>query len=206
MIRLVVFDLDGTLTPVVSLWRHLHDAFGTWEKGAVAAQRYKRGEISYAEWAKTDAQYWEGVSLSQLQDVLDRIAYQKGAREVFSALRQRGVKTAIVSAGLSILADKAARELGADMAVSNELRANNGTLTGEITVKVSVDEKGKVIEEIARQLHIPMNEVALVGDRGNDLCIAECLRIAFKPKDEAAREADFVVQGDDLSRILQYLS
>lgn len=204
-IRLVVFDLDGTLTPVVSLWQYLHEAFGTWSQGAVAARRYKRREISYREWAEADAKYWAGMSLSQLQEVLDRIPYQKGVKNVFNALKERGVKTAIVSAGLSILADKIAKELGADIAVSNELGMNDGTLTGEIKVNVGVDEKGKVIEEIANEFSIPMNQVALVGDRGDDLCIPECLRIAFKPKDEAARRADFMVEDDDLSRVLQYL-
>jgi phosphoserine phosphatase len=204
-IRLVVFDLDGTLTPVVSLWRYLHEAFGTWSKGAVAAQRYRRGEITYVEWAETDARYWAGMSLSQLEQVLDRIPYEKGVKNVFNTLRERSVKTAIVSAGLSILVDKVAKEVGADVAISNELGMNNGALTGEIKVKVALDQKGEVIEEIANELSIPMNEVALVGDRGDDLCIPECLRIAFKPKDQLARKADFVVEDDDLSRVLEYL-
>ena len=204
-IRRVVFDLDGTLTPVVSLWRYLHDAFGTWSQGATAAQKYRRGEISYTEWAETDAKYWAGTSLVQLQEVLDQIPYYNGVKAVFTALKERGVKTAIVSAGLSILTDKIAKEVGADVAVSNELGMNDGTLTGEIKVKVAVDQKGKIIEEIANQFSIPINEVALVGDRANDLCIPKCLRIAFKPKDELARKADFVVEDDDLSRVLQYL-
>jgi len=204
-IRLVVFDLDGTLTPIVSLWRYLHDAFGTWSQGAAAARKYKRGEISYTEWAETDAKYWTGMSLSQFEDVLNRIPYCKGVETVFNALKEKGVKTAIVSAGLSILADKIAREVGADMTVSNELGMNDGTLTGEIRVKVAVDQKAKVIEGIANRFFIPLSEVALVGDRGDDLCIPECLRVAFNPRDELARSADFVVEDDDLSRVLQYL-
>lgn len=204
-IRLVVFDLDGTLTPVVSLWRYLHEAFGTWNQGAQAAQRYVRGEISYTEWAETDAKNWAGASLAQLQQALDQIPYHAGVKAVFAALKERGVKTAIVSAGLSILADKIAKEVGADVAVSNELGMNDGTLTGEIKVKVAFDEKGKIIEEIANEFSIPISEVALIGDRANDLCIPQCLRIAFKPKDELARKADFVVEDDDLSRVLQYL-
>jgi phosphoserine phosphatase len=202
---LVVFDLDGTLTPVVSLWRYLHDAFGTWSQGASAAERYMRGEISYTEWAETDAKYWAGVKLSALQQVLDRIPCQQGATEVFSTLRERDIRTAIVSAGLSVLADKVAEEVGADFSISNELMIDEGILTGGITVKVAVDEKGKLIEQIADDLAIPMNEVALVGDQANDLCIPECLRIAFKPKDELARRVDFVIEDGDLSTILQYL-
>ena len=74
-IRLVVFDLDGTLTPVDSLWRYLHDAFGTWERGRIAAQRYRKGEISYTEWAEADARCWTGISIDDLSEVLEKIHY-----------------------------------------------------------------------------------------------------------------------------------
>jgi phosphoserine phosphatase len=205
-ISLVVFDLDGTLTTVDSLWRYLHEEFGTWNQGKIAAQKYKRGEISYREWAETDARYWAGVPLSKLHAAINRIPYRRGAEAVFRALRSRNMRTAIVSAGLSLLADKAAEELGADLVLSNELITNDGALTGEIRVKVAVSDKARIVEEIATQLGIPLGEVALIGDRAFDLSPPQCLRIAFEPKDSQAREnADIVVEDHDLSRILQYL-
>jgi phosphoserine phosphatase len=205
-ISLVVFDLDGTLTTVDSLWKYLHEEFGTWNQGKIAAQKYKRGEISYREWAETDARYWAGVSLSKLLAAISRIPYRKGAEEVFRALRGRNIKIAIISAGLSLLADKAGEELGADLVLSNELITNDGALTGEIKVKVGVSDKARIVEEVATQLGIPLREVALIGDRAFDLSQPQCLRIAFEPKDSVAREnADIVVEDHDLSRILQYL-
>jgi phosphoserine phosphatase len=206
-IRLVVFDLDGTLTPVDSLWRYLHEAFGTWDFGKIAAQKYRRGEITYKEWAETDAGYWAGAPLSEVKEILERIPYRRGAREVFQELKQRKVKTAILSAGLSLLADKAASDLGADFAIANELQSNDGRLTGGIIVRVGVSDKKRIIEQLAAKLQVLLSEVALVGDRAFDLPHPECLRIAFKPKDDIARqEADFIVEDDDLSRILPYLA
>ena len=205
-IRLVVFDLDGTLTPVDSLWRYLHEAFGTWEKGRIAAERYRKGEISYTEWAEADARCWTGISLVALSEVIGKIPYRNGVRTVFYDLKHNSVKTAIVSAGLSVLADKFARELDADFAEANDLEVNDGALTGGVRVKVSVTEKGKVVQEIAAKTRISIEEVALVGDRANDLPLDACLRIAFDPKDGLARErADVIVEHDDLSRILPYL-
>jgi phosphoserine phosphatase len=202
----VIFDLDGTLTPVGSLWKYLHEEFGTWNQGKVAAEKYRRGEISYKEWAETDTRYWAGLPLSKLTQAIDRIPYRDGVREVFRTLKERNVKTAIISAGLSLLADKAARELGADFALSNELVTNDGRLTGGIKVKVAVNEKRKIVEKIAAQFGAPLDEVALVGDRAFDLSQPECFRIAFKPKDDTARrEADTIVEEGNLSRILQYL-
>jgi phosphoserine phosphatase len=205
-IRLVIFDLDGTITPVDSLWKYLHEQFGTWEQGKIAAQKYKEGKISYREWAETDAKYWAGTPLSKISQILELIPYREGAREVFRILRESSVRTAIVSAGLSVLADKAAKDLGADIVLANELETNGGRLTGGIRVVVSVNEKEGLVEQIAAHFGIPLSEVALIGDRAFDLSRPECLRIAFKPKDDLARrEADFVVEDDDLSRIIQYL-
>jgi phosphoserine phosphatase len=205
-IQLVIFDLDGTLTPVDSLWRYLHDAFGTWDQGKAAALRYTLGEISYKEWAETDAGCWAGESVSQVMRVLERIPYREGTREVFEELRRRQIKTAILSAGLSVLANRTAEELGADMAVSNELETNDGRLTGGIKVKVAVNNKREIIEQIAAQLNVHIRSVALVGDQAFDLSHDECLRIAFRPKNETSKnEADFVVEENNLTRILQYL-
>ena len=203
---MVVFDLDGTLTPVDSLWRYLHEAFDTWDRGKVAAEKYQKGEISYREWAEADAQNWAGASMQKVKSILDSIPYREGAKDVFDELRRQGVKIVILSAGLSFLAEKAANELGADLAVANELRTDDGRLTGEIEVKVAVNNKEQIVREIAWGFAVPLREVALVGDRGFDLANRECLKIAFMPKDDAARlEANYVVESSDLRQILQYL-
>lgn len=204
--RIVVFDLDGTLTPIDSLWRYLHDSFGTWDRAQIAAEKYRRGEISYKTWAERDARYWAGAPLTQMKSILEGIPYREGVREVFKELRKREVKTVILSAGLSLLAEKAAKELGADLSIANELRTENGRLTGEVVVKVAVTGKQEIIERLASQLNVPLQDVALVGDRAFDLSNEQCLKIAYKPKDEVARrEADFVVEDEDMRAILQYL-
>jgi phosphoserine phosphatase len=203
----VVFDLDGTLTSVNSLWEYLHEEFGTWDQGKIAARRYRQGEISYTEWAENDAKCWAGIPVSRIMKVLERIPYRQGTQDVFKSLKERDVKTAIVSAGLSLLADKAAMELGADFTFSNELQTNDGHLTGKINVTVAVNGKKQIVEEIASDLGIGLNEVALIGDQAFDLAQPACLRIAFKPKNDAARrQAEVVVNDDDLSRILQYIT
>ena len=189
-----------------SLWRYLHEAFGTWERGKITAESYRNGEISYRQWAEADAQNWAGATVLKVKSILDGVPYREGAKEVFDELRRRGVKIVILSAGLSVLAEKAARELGADLAIANELRTDDGRLTGEIEVKVAVDSKEEIVREIASSFGVPLQEVALVGDRGFDLANPECLKIAFLPKDDAARfEAHHVIETTDLRAILQYL-
>ena len=205
-IGLVVFDVDGTLTSVESSWRYLHAALGTWDRGRAAARKYEQGDISYTEWAETDAKCWAGKSQSAVYALLEKIPYSRGVKTVFEELKFRHVKTALVSAGLSILANKFTEELGADFVAANDLEANDGMLTGRIKVRVPVTEKASVVQDIARKASIPIGEVALVGDSMYDLPLDECLKIAYKPKDHGARAiADVVIEDDDLSRVLAYL-
>ena len=144
--------------------------------------------------------------MPRVERILEDIPYRKGARDVFENLKKRGVRVVILSAGLSLLAEKAAKELGADLALANELGAYDGRLTGEITVKVAVDNKDEIVRQLASTLEIPLRDVALIGDRGMDLANEECLKIAFMPKDDAARrEADFIVEDGDIRSVLQYI-
>ncbi|MEM2905144.1 MAG: HAD family phosphatase [Candidatus Bathyarchaeia archaeon] len=206
--RLVAFDLDGTLTRVSSIWQHVHEALGTWTQGARYARSFFRGEITYEQWARLDARLWRGVSLEALEPLLASVRYMQGAEEVVSCLRKQGLKVGTISAGLSLLADKAMRELGLDFSVANELVIKDGKLTGEIQVRVGYDNKGEVLKEVLRSLGVERFECATVGDDLPDLGLfRECrLAIAFNPRHAAVeRAAHVVVHGDDLRLILPYL-
>ncbi len=60
--KVVVFDLDGTLTRERSIWEYIHKCLGTWYGFAERFQeRFLRGEISYEEFCNLDAQVWKGM-------------------------------------------------------------------------------------------------------------------------------------------------
>ena len=46
-IKAIVFDVDGVLTEIDSVWRYIHRKLGTLEAAKVNAERYRRGEIDY---------------------------------------------------------------------------------------------------------------------------------------------------------------
>ena len=203
-IKLVVFDLDGTLTTVDSLWTYLHDAFGTATRGSEAARRFWDGQMTYVEWAEADAKCWSGISLARLEKTLDKIQLREGAKELFQTLRNRQVITVILSAGLSILANKARAELNADLVIANDLISRDGRLTGEIKVNVSLTGKMNLVRQMATTFGLQCKQIALVGDRSHDLTIPDCLKIAVNPKDQdTIRNADYVV--DDLTQVLDVL-
>ena len=204
--RVAIFDLDGTLTDTRSIWQHLHEKFGTLDVGKRTAEMYHKGRIDYAEWAKLDAACWKGISLTDLLPALGEIRYTLGAPEIIEQLRNHGIRTGIVSAGLSVLADKAKEDLNVDFAVSNELKVKNGVLTGDVLVRVGPDNKADVIGEAAWLLGADMEETIVIGDNLFDLPASAGLKIAFNPTSAQVRAAaDVVVQDDDIRAIADHV-
>jgi len=205
-LRLVIFDLDGTLTRVESTWHYIHERLGTWHAGKVSAENYWKGKIDYIKWAELDSYMWRGVKLARLKSIVDAIQYVDGAKETIAELRRRGKLSGIVSAGISLLSDRACKELGMDFAVANELHVFRGKMTGGVTVNVSLDEKPFVIKRVAEHLGCSLHECVVVGDNNFDLPSEAGLRIAFNPRDaEVATECNVMVKGTDIRGILPYI-
>ncbi|MBP7165886.1 MAG: HAD-IB family phosphatase, partial [Firmicutes bacterium] len=121
-VRLIAFDMDGTLTDNPSSWEHIHRRFGLWDAHADAyMKRFLAGEITYAEFSRLDALEWKGKPRRQLDAVLDEIGYAPCAREAVSAARDAGAAVALISSGLSFLASRVARDLGISHVFANEL-------------------------------------------------------------------------------------
>ena len=205
-IQLAVFDLDGTLTKIESIWQYLHVKLETWEIGRISAEKYWKGEITYKEWAERDSMLWKDVPVEKVISILREIPYVEGAVETFEELKRRGIWTGIVSAGISLLADRAKKELGADFAVANKLLSENGKLTGKIRVKVSLRDKDEVIKEMAWMLGVDLENCAVIGDNEFDLPDVVGLKIAFNPRNRDVREiADITIDTGDLRDVLDYL-
>jgi len=201
--RLIIFDLDGTITRFPNVWRHLHRKLGTWEFGRVHSKKYFDGEITYKEWAELDCALWKGTKLDKLLEIVSKVEYFDGAAETIRRIKEAGMEVGIVSAGISLFAEKVAEDLGVKRVLSNRLVISNGVLTGDIETNVSLDNKPKIIRDVATSLGIPMSQVAVVGDNVFDMPAEAMLKIAFNPRSKEAEDAaDFVVKGDDLRKVL----
>jgi Haloacid Dehalogenase superfamily, subfamily IB, phosphoserine phosphatase-like len=207
-LRLVVFDVDGTLTKVVSSWQFLHERLGTWDKGKKYAEQFFRGVITYEDWARLDASLWRGLKLGRVRQIVDSIPYTNGAQDVIATLRGNGFKVVLLSAGLSLVTERIEREIRLDGSSANELKVVNGLLTGEVKVNVSVDNKDTVLLSMLKKFNLGIDECAAVGDDETLIPLFEgvSLSIAFNPRSWLVEEkADIVVKSDDLREILPYL-
>lgn len=207
-LRLVAFDVDGTLMKVVSSWQFLHRGLGSWDKGKQHAEQFFRGAITYEDWAKQDASLWRGLRLERVRQMVDSIPYTIGAQSVVNTLRRSGFKVVLLSAGLSLLTERIEREIGVDDSLANDLKIEKGLLTGEVKVNVSVDNKDAILLRMLEKFNLGLEECAAVGDDETNIPLFEkvSLPIAFNPHSWAVEEkADIVIKSDNLSKVLPYL-
>jgi len=206
-IEIVVFDMDGVLVDIESSWSCVHNAFKVGKNDNLS--RYLKGDIDFRELMRRDISLWGHVKLSAVEGILGAIPIMKGAKETMSELRRAGCGTAIISAGISVLADRLKRVLGIDYSLANRLVVDeNGVLTGEGEDEVPLLEKARVIERFASEQRIGLDNLAAVGDSRYDIPVFEEVRlgIAFNSSGkEVKQKADVVVDGKDLRGILPHI-
>jgi phosphoserine phosphatase len=207
-ISLVFFDMDGVLLDTVSSWRYIHEHFGTTNERSIMP--YLRGDIDYLEFIRRDVSLWmtdgQHVKKETIQKILDTIPFIQGAKECLSFLHEHQIHTAIVSAGLDMLANRVARDLGIEYVFANEVKVGaDGRLTGEGVLHVELMQKDKNVKALAQQLQIPLEACAAVGNSCFDIPMLEVcgLGIAFNPEDKCVvQSADVVVKGKNLRDII----
>jgi phosphoserine phosphatase len=207
-LRLAVFDLDGTLKKAASPWRYLHEALGVDVKASSYRERFFAGQIDYLEWARLDAALWKGTEQARVETLFRGNPYRPGVPALFDLLQRNNVLTAIVSTGLDVHVRQVAEDLGIWRAVSNELVAHKGFLTGEVVVHVTERTKGEVMTWLREEAEALPQECLAVGDGPADTALfAQAgLAIAICPRDgSVGRAADFVIEDGDLCAIIPLL-
>ncbi|KYK24967.1 hypothetical protein AYK25_05770 [Thermoplasmatales archaeon SM1-50] len=210
-ISLVFFDMDGVLLDTVSSWRYVHEYFGTTNERSIIP--YLRGDIDYLEFIRRDVSLWkknnQHVKKTTLENIMNTIPFIKGTKETISFLHHCGIHTAIVSAGINLLADRVARDLGIEYVFANEVTVGaDGRLTGEGVLHVELTHKDKNVKELSQKLSVPLNACAAVGNSCFDISMLEVcgLGIAFNPEDACVEHsADIVIKEKDLSRLIPAL-
>ncbi len=211
-LELIVFDMDGVLTDTISSWKYIHDYFNTSNERSV--DEYLKGNIDDSEFIRRDAALWiengKPIKKEKLIQILSNIPLVTGASECIENLKKRRIKTAIISAGLDILAEDVGQKLGIDYVYSNGIKSDkNGRLTGKSILQVRLMYKDQTVKRLARKLDISFNNIAAVGNSCFDIPMFEIsgLSIAFNPGDDCVRKAaDIVIEGKDLRKIFPHLN
>jgi phosphoserine phosphatase len=211
VLRLVALDMDGTLVDVESSYAMVHGFFG--ERNDDGLRRFMANEIDDEEFVRSDIRIWwkhrPDLRIDEIEEILESAPIMPGAEQLIRGLRDQGVRTAIISGGIDVLAHRVARDLGIDLVLANGFRVDSdGRLTGEGIVRVPIHRKESVLATLQGQLGIDPAETASVGNSEIDVGLFRRSRVgvAFRPEDEEVRRAaTAVVSEPDLGRVLDIL-
>jgi phosphoserine phosphatase len=207
--KLVIFDLDGTLTSERSIWEYIHVKLGKWYGYAEKYQReFLQGKISYKQFCELDARVWKGMKVDHLWDIVRTVPFNPGADELTSRLRELGLRLTLVSSGLNVLSEWVEEKYGFDYGVSNRLLHEDGVLTGEVEIRVHYDRKAEWVRNIMDIFRVRSDEIIAIGDSVGDTEMFEMagFSVSFNSSsNELDQIADVVIRGNDLSHIIPRL-
>jgi phosphoserine phosphatase len=172
--KLIVFDIDGTITRHISSWRYIHEKIGIWENRAFHYQDdFLAGKINYKRFCELDAAHWRGMPESKLKTIFKGVRYSRNAVSSIARLKKLGFKLAAVSTGLQFMTDRVRNELKFDYTIANRLICRGGRLTGGVRVNLEHGAKHTILAKIYRKFNVKPREVISVGDSEGDIPLAK---------------------------------
>ena len=205
--KLVIFDVDGTLTKEDNSWKLIHTSLNVFEKAKIHRKLFFAREINYQKWADLDVGLWKNVHVSKIEQIFNEIPLNEGIDETISKLKKKNYTLSLLSSGIHLQAKKLKEKFGFDYAIANKIILDeNGYLTGEVVCNVAYNNKDIAISGLLNKLNIKFSECIAVGDNENDISLFEKVgrSIAFNPKSQKVK-ATFTIYGNDLRDILKYI-
>jgi len=172
--KLIIFDIDGTITRHISSWRYIHEKLGIWSNRAFRYQEdFLAGKISYKTFCELDAAHWRGISEKKIRAIFAKVRYSKNAARAIRRLKDRGFKLVAVSTGLQFMCDRIRREFKFDYTIANRLVTRNGKLTGGVRVNLEHGAKHTILTHIYKKFDVKPHEVISIGDSAGDIPLAQ---------------------------------
>ena len=205
--RLIVLDVDSTLVRGEVIDELAARAGRAAEVARITAAAMN-GELDFAESLRARVSALAGLPVEVLDEVREALVLTPGARTLIHTLQRLGFRCGIVSGGFTQITDPLAETLGLDFAAANTLEVADGRLTGHLIGEI-VDRPGKarVLERVAAEYGIPLEQTVAVGDGANDLDMLNTagLGIAFNAKPFVREQAHTALNQPYLDAVLQVL-
>jgi phosphoserine phosphatase len=123
------------------------------------------GGLEFDESLRRRCAKLEGLPITAVEAVYDRLELSPGAEELILVLRKLGYKTALISGGFTFIAERLQKRLKMDSAYANQLEVRDGRLTGRVIPPiVNARRKAELVELLARDERISLEQVIAIGD------------------------------------------
>jgi phosphoserine phosphatase len=202
--RILVADFEATIIENEML-DELADFIGRRSEVAEITRRAMNGELDFAAALNERVALLKGLPASVLDDAAARIRLTPGAGGLVATARAAGVRTALVSGGFTVFAERVAGQLGFERIVANRLDIADGRIAGTVRAPiVTGDTKRDTLVAMAKECAVSRSATLAVGDGANDLpmLLAAGLGIAFHAKPAVAAAARWRIDHADLTALL----
>lgn len=203
--RLLVADMDSTMITVECI-DELADYAGLKAEVAEVTERAMRGEIVFEEALAARVALLKGLDESVLDRChAERVRITPGAMELVRTMKREGAYCLLVSGGFTHFADRVARDIGFDRAISNRLGIEGGKLEGVVGLPiVGAETKRRALIEQAAVQGLELEQSLAIGDGANDIKMLEAagLGVAYHAKPITAAAADARIEYSNLGALL----
>ena len=205
--RLIVFDADMTFLQCEVI-DELGKLAGHGDKMAEITRRAMTGEMDFKTALRERVALLKSLPVEALEKIFENLPLTSGAENLVQILKHLGYKIALVSGGFDFFIDKLCSRYELDYGVANELKIENGFVTGELGKEIiDAEAKENALVSLAAKEGFSLRQVVAVGDGANDIkMLARAgLGIAFNAKPIVQRQAQASINLNDLRLILYFL-
>ena len=202
--RVLVADFEATIIENEML-EELADFIGRRPEVAEITRRAMNGELDFVAALAERVELLKGLPASVLDDAAARIRLTPGAKALVATARAAGVRTALVSGGFTVFAERVASKLGFERVVANRLDIADGRIAGTVRAPIVTGAtKRDTLLALAEECAVSRSATLAVGDGANDLPMlaAAGLGIAFRAKPAVAAAARWRIDHADLTALL----
>ena len=203
--KLFLADMDSTMIGQECI-DELADFAGLKAHVAGITERAMRGEIEFEPALRERVALLRGMPVSVVDEVLaKRITPTPGGRELVATMRAHGAYTCLISGGFTLFTNAVAAGIGFQENRANELRIEDGKLTGEVREPIlGRAAKLATLIELRESFDLDNIDTLVVGDGANDLGMIENagLGVAYHAKPAVAAAAAARIDHGDLTALL----
>lgn len=210
-VKLVLFDMDGTILKGRTIYKIAE------KKGFISELvSIVNNQLQPYEKSIQIAQLLKGYECQELLQIFRQIPLQEHTRSVLMTLREKQIKTALVTDSYQCFANDLKKRVGFDFAFANQITIQNQILTGDLLFhnttlapcndgKIYSICKKSVIEFLCLYLDIKPEHVIAVGDGAVDIDMLKHagVGIAYNAPEVVGVHADRCT--DDLRVVLEYV-
>jgi phosphoserine phosphatase len=203
--KLFLADMDSTMIGQECV-DELADFAGLKAYVAAITERAMRGEIEFEPALRERVALLKGLPVSTIDEVLKkRITPTPGGRELVATMRAHGAYACLISGGFTLFTNAVAATIGFQENRANELKVEDGKLTGEVAEPIlGRAAKLATLLELREAFDLDNIDTLAVGDGANDLDMIQQagLGVAYHAKPAVAAAAAARIDHGDLTALL----